>query len=384
VAVHPEVALQTTFYGDHIATLKPFNGKLYAGYGDYGSNTGPIAVRAFDPVAGEFTDSMLTSATEAIYIYRELGGKLYAPNIDTRGGGSGYAVGTPGAPGALDTWQDVITVDGIHMFDMNTWNGSDLFQSGTASNGDGIVYRSTDGGATWTESLRMLAGQTSTHNTNNIDVRIHGLGLYQGKLYADMEQVVLAGGGIYYSSGKKALPSMVFDGTSWTTGPTLTTYGHTSHPEEFAGKLVYMDNSLGAGHLMGYNGSKVSQVYNPKGKNAGPDYVNDYTIADGVLYALVSDYRIVSTTNLTTWSLLATAPTGSRSIGILDDTLYLGGVGGNLYRYSDPLTSVMTLSDGSEMTLAVVPEPSTIVLLLVGIASVLMGQRYAYKRAGAR
>src|SRR5689334_2349445 len=82
VAVHPEVALQTTYYGDHIATLKPFNGRLYAGYGDYGANTGPIAVRAYDPTLGAFTDPMLSSATEAIYIYRNINGNLYAPNID--------------------------------------------------------------------------------------------------------------------------------------------------------------------------------------------------------------------------------------------------------------------------------------------------------------
>src|SRR4051812_25423164 len=86
VATHPEVAAQTTSYGNLIATLKPFNGRLYAGYGDYNANTGPIAVRAYDPALGGFTDPMLSSATEAIYIYRNLNNKLYAPNIDTRGG----------------------------------------------------------------------------------------------------------------------------------------------------------------------------------------------------------------------------------------------------------------------------------------------------------
>ena len=30
VATHPEVAAQTTYYGDHIATLKPFNGRAPA------------------------------------------------------------------------------------------------------------------------------------------------------------------------------------------------------------------------------------------------------------------------------------------------------------------------------------------------------------------
>src|SRR6185295_1110008 len=143
VAVHPEVATQPTWTGDRIVTLKPFNGKLYAGYGDYGANTGPIEIRAFDPSLGTFTDSYLSSFTEAIYIYRALDGKPYAPNIDTRGGGAGYAVGTAGSP---DTWQDVIPVDGIHMFDMNKL-GNDLFMGG-ASGDDGVVWRSTDGGQT--------------------------------------------------------------------------------------------------------------------------------------------------------------------------------------------------------------------------------------------
>ena len=49
--------------------------------------------------------------------------------------GSGYAVGAPGTPPALDTWQDQITVDGVHMFDMNTFNGTDIYQAGVAGNG---------------------------------------------------------------------------------------------------------------------------------------------------------------------------------------------------------------------------------------------------------
>src|SRR6185295_5367496 len=367
VAIHPEVAQQTTVYGDHIATLKPFKGKLYAGYGDYGANTGPIAVRAFDPSAGAFTDPMLTSQTEAIYIYRELGGKLYAPNIDTRGGGSGYAVGTAGNP---DTWQDVITVDGVHMFDMNTFNGTDLFQGGTAGNGDGIVYRSTDGGATWTESLRMLAGQNLDKNPNNVDVRIHGLGLYQGKLSADMEQVVLSGSSIYYATGKNALPSMVFDGTSWTTGPMLTSSGYMSHPEEFAGDLVYLTDGLFASPMFAYNGKRAAQIYNSKGKNATSDYIYDYTIADGVLYALTSDEHVVSTTDLKNWSQLPDiAPSGARSSGLLNDVLYVGGKGGDLWRYSDPLAAATMMSSELSMV-AAVPEPSTLAMFLLGLLAV--------------
>lgn len=369
VAVHPEVATQTTFYGDHIATLKPFNGRLYAGYGDYGSNTGPIAVRAYDPTLGGFTDSMLTSATEAIYIYREIDGRLYAPNIDTRGGGSGYAVGNPGIDGALDSWTDQITVDGVHMFDMNTFNGSDLFLGGTAGNGDGIVYRSTDSGATWQESLRMPAGVGAPNNETYADIRVHGLGLYQGKLYADMEQIgVFSGGGIYYTSGKKALPSMVFDGTAWTTGPTLTTSGYMAHPEEFAGKLIYLTDGLFASKLYGYNGKRVAQAYNAKGKNAGSDFIYDYTIVDGALYALTADNRVITTTDLATWSLIGIAPSDTRSIGVLDGTLYLGGVHGVLYRYSDPLAV-------AALTAIAVPEPSAMLLVFAGAACLAVKER---------
>jgi len=71
-------------------------------------------------------------------------------------------------------------VSGIHMFDMNTWNGTDLFQTGADGN-DGIVYRSMDGGATWSQSLRVP--------TVSDFARVYGLGRYQGKLYADVEQI---------------------------------------------------------------------------------------------------------------------------------------------------------------------------------------------------
>jgi hypothetical protein len=385
VAVHPEVAAQTTSYGNHIATLKPFNCLLYAGYGDYGANTGPIAVRAYDPSLGSFTDSMLTSQTEAIYIYREIAGKLYAPNIDTRGPGAGYAVGAPGAPGSLDSWQDQINVDGVHMFDMNTLNGTDLYLGGTAGNGDGIVYRSSDGGGTWSESHRRPAGVGAA---NYVDIRIHGLGLYQGKLYADAEQVATySGGGIYYTSGQKALACMVFDGTSWTDGPVLTKTGYMSHPEEFAGKLVYLTDGLFASPLFAYNGSKAAQVYNAKGKNAGSDYVYDYTIDNGVLYALTSDGQVTTTTDLKTWTFLDHSATGlrdangvsvARSIGVLDGTLYVGGLHGDLYRYSAPLASSASLASFNA-----IPEPTAAGVTLIALATSLVWRARRQARAAA-
>src|SRR5688572_31202652 len=113
IAVHPDAAAQSTALGQTLQTLKPFNGKLYAGFGDYGVNTGPIAVRAFDPAAGGFGASALTAETEALLIYREIGGRLYAPHIDPWPSPppavefGGYSLGVMnGAGGAGETWSD--------------------------------------------------------------------------------------------------------------------------------------------------------------------------------------------------------------------------------------------------------------------------------------
>src|SRR5687768_11515389 len=87
VATHPDAAAQPTARGQILSTLKPFNGKLYAGFGDYGVNTGPIGIRAFDPASGRFSNQLLTTPreglppiqgaqSEAIYLYREIRGQL--------------------------------------------------------------------------------------------------------------------------------------------------------------------------------------------------------------------------------------------------------------------------------------------------------------------
>src|SRR6185295_14133692 len=163
---------------------------------------------------------------------------------------------------------------------------------------------------------------------------------------------------------------MVFDGTSWTDGPILD--GIMTHPEEFAGKLVYQTNHAGifASSLMQFDGKRDTAAYNPKGKNPGTTAFYDYTIDNGVLYGLLSDGRIIDTTDLSHWSVFGQGPSGGRSLGILDGTFYVGGVGGDLWRYSDPLPSSMALMTSQASMFAAVPEPSSLLLLLVGVACV--------------
>src|SRR5687768_9794362 len=73
IGTHPGASAQSTSVGKQIATLFPWKGKLYAGYGDYGASTGPIDLYAFDPDSQKFTFQWEAN-TEAIYIFRAFNG----------------------------------------------------------------------------------------------------------------------------------------------------------------------------------------------------------------------------------------------------------------------------------------------------------------------
>jgi hypothetical protein len=76
---------QRTAVGRVIATLQVFDGRLYAGYGDYTADTGPIEITPVDLATGRIGGSLLSFATEAIYGYRQIGDELFAADIDPRG-----------------------------------------------------------------------------------------------------------------------------------------------------------------------------------------------------------------------------------------------------------------------------------------------------------
>ena len=332
VATHPDATQQATALGQTIQTLKPFNGKLYAGFGDYFSNTGPIGVRAFDPATGAFGPQMLSAQTEALLIYREIGGKLYAPHIDPWPSPpppdemGGYSLGI--ANGTTETWTDHRVVPGIHMLDVATFDGHDLWIAGSRLNAtggtDGVAWRSQDGGATWEVSLVVPPQRTGA-----TIARLYAIQAYNGKLYTQ-PQDSNPGDATW---GPQSV-SKVFDGTSWSNGPSLGggVIGNMWHPETFAGELVW-DRLHGgsAGRMSKFNGTRTALAY--------PDFnttIYDYTIDGDLLYALASDGRILQTSDLVAWSLFDTAPASARSIGVLDGTLYLGGTGGQLFRYPEP------------------------------------------------
>lgn len=337
VGVHPDAAAQPTAIGRTLSTLKPFAGKIYAGYGDYNANTGPINVRAFDPDAGQFTPSLLSVLTEHILVYREIGGKLYTPIIDTSaggGGGTGFAVGT-----AEGSWQNLLPVGGIHMFDVGSLDGQKIIMTGAVTGPTyyATAWESPDGVNNW--SVSHVEPPPS-----NYFGRFYGLGNFQGKLWTEARFADLSGG-----PGRSNTPySSVYDGTSWSQGPDLLPGGGQTvwRPEAFKDHMVYLTLHSGfqASRLYKFDGTTAGQAYvDPAG--AAASLFRDFAITEDYFYGLLSDGRLMQTTDLENWTVFDTTSPAMRSIAVMDGVLYLGSENAELFAYSAAVPETFVLGD---------------------------------------
>jgi hypothetical protein len=68
-------------YARSLWALQPWHGKLYLGYGDAVTNTGPTQVIAFDPATSKF-ETETTLDEEAIFTYRVIGDRMFVPGAD--------------------------------------------------------------------------------------------------------------------------------------------------------------------------------------------------------------------------------------------------------------------------------------------------------------
>ena len=189
---------QKTPVGRQIATLEVFNGRIYAGYGDYSADAGPIAILPIDLATGAIGKVLLSHATEAIHIFRQVGSALFAPDIDPRGTRlAGFARGVAGAP--ADTWTDEKVVTATHIFDVATFDGSDLWLFGSLRD-DALAWRSTDDGKSWVTELTVRPWAVGSFS------RFYSAFVLGGKLYT---QAADFPGGLQTTS-------LVYDGKSWS------------------------------------------------------------------------------------------------------------------------------------------------------------------------
>jgi hypothetical protein len=317
LGVHPQAVAQPTARGRIIGGLLGWKGQVYLGYGDINANTGPITVTSWDPAAAAFRTHWV-SGTEAIYNYRPIGGRLYAPALDPGAPPAEFAVGEP--------WADRAHVGAWHAFDMTTLIGRDLWLVGQQE-GNAAAWRSLDGGTTWA-----LARWVPPGAVNHV-ARFHFAGVYQGKLYLHP-----------WDSSGTGPTSHVFDGVTWSNGPNLLPVAGATgwRPVVYAGRMVYQTRqpveNAGA-QLLAFDGLQATLPL--------ATGIYDFAVSGPELYALTVTGAVLRTTDLLSWSPVGTAPPGSRTIATVLGRLYVGTTDSQLYRLRQPLARAGRLVTGT-------------------------------------
>lgn len=323
LATHPQAAAQSTTRGKTLTDLEIQDGILYAGYGDYEANTGPIEINPFDISGGDFTGSVLSIPTEEAMVIRSIGGNLYVPMTDPQ---LGWTVDVGFATNQGGTWVNRYEAPAVHVFDVATLSGSDLWMVGSAEdpqNIGAIAYRSTDGGATWT--VVRTAGTPQEGYA-----RYYWAAAIGGKMYLQAQ-------------GTADTNLQIFDGTSWTTSALNVCQATDS------GRVVVFDDKIvcaseWANTVNVFDGTTVQSAT----LSMLSSRLNDLYVADdGYLYG-VADGGVVRSTDGLTWEQLSNSM-GGASIAVAGDYVYIGTTDAKLYRSTTTIAAMTpitpTLSD---------------------------------------
>ncbi len=310
VGTHPQAVNQPdTSTGRQLKSLAAWNGKVYAGYGDYDKNTGPVSVTPFNPMTNSFaTTPEHIADTEEIEIWSTIGTKLYGVHTDPKShNGATYSVAD--ASSGKPVWTNVYKATMTHVFGIASLSPTDLFLVGSLDEGSAYnevakVFRSTDGGVTWNQSLSV-----PSRGGFNRMMFVAKLG---DKIYAQNLSTS------DFNGAQPQTQAWVLSGTSWSkTTPIALTY-NPHNGAEFAGKILAQTSPSG-GSLVAYDGRSTTTVRSS---------VRDYKVhSDGYVYILTyanSDMFVMRSKDLTTWEQVTAAPNNSRSLAVLGNTLYIG------------------------------------------------------------
>lgn len=322
---------QPTAEGRQLATLQVFGRRLYAGYGDYTADTGPIAIAAIDLDTGAIGPTLLSYASEAVLIFRQLGGELFAPDIDPRRTQmGGFARGVAGA--AVDQWTDEKVVRATHIFDAATFDGRDLWLFGSLGS-NAVAWRSVDRGRTWTEAL------TVSPRWPGAFARFYSAVTLRGLLYA---QAVDFPGGAHRES-------RVFDGERWTDGPRLLPPDMSDHDvfpwraQLLGAEAIYLDQHAATSHrpvrLYRFDGRQARVAFGPadRRRTAGPEHlVVDAVVEGETAFVLNRLQEVWSSSDLAEWRRRAVFDAGAgeraTSIAVSGGDLYVGTDQSRVYR----------------------------------------------------
>jgi hypothetical protein len=287
-----------------IHTLLWFDGKLWSGYGDGVLNTGPTALTPLTPS----TDTWGTATslpTEEISQLRSFNVRgvdtLYVPFTDPIGlsfGGPDYASG-------VSSFSAVHKFGAAHVFDMAQRPGrNDIWACGSDNDSnDGTVWRSTDGGSTWSQ---VRAAAPPDPSDPDQYVRFYSCGWVKKVFYAlpssDLPETFM--------------PVHTFKpGVGWsTTAQSSSIHMHDAH--SYAGKLVYLDKRLSdnSAPVMSVNSGSITSL----GISA------EDLSQDGFILYRLSGTAVYSTVDLVNWNVEATAPADATSLEVIGGTVYVG------------------------------------------------------------
>ncbi len=319
VGTHPNAAVQPeTSTGRQLKSLIGWNGKIYAGYGDYDKNTGPVALKPFDPVSNTFASTSEHIAdTQSVEIMRTIGDKIYVLHADPGShDGPAYSVGDTSTGKAV--WKNMTNITMTHVYGITSGSSpSELFLAGQLDEGSAYnevakVYRSTDGGATWTESLSVRS-----RGGYNRMMFVAKLG---DKIYAQNLSTA------DFNGAQPQTQAWVFGGSSWSKATPIAQTYNPYDGTEFMGKILAKSSTEG-GSLLAYDGRSTYTLRSN---------VRDYKVhSDGYVYALSynnNDMAVMRSKDLASWEQIAVTPNNARSIAILNNTLYIGTSDSELYK----------------------------------------------------
>ncbi len=194
-------AIRTPYSTIH--TLKAFQGRIYMGYGDW-NNHPAVVINSYRPATEKFHWEF-SANTDSIGVLREIAGRLWVPHTDP----VHYDDFKDLSYLSDGVWRDMAPFGMLHVFDIATLTGSDLWCVGsrtvTDTNvGGAAVFRSVDGGRTWTD--------VTVPSTQ--DRYYYGFAL-RGRFYVVDARYDESGAGQRFST---LWPSQIFKATTIGTG----------------------------------------------------------------------------------------------------------------------------------------------------------------------
>lgn len=302
-------------YARNVWDLQAFEGRIYAGYGDFSLNAGGVALTAYDPKTKAFVQERKTQE-QGIFRYRVTADRLLATGNDPSGD----------APSIFlregNDWREISAPKSKHAFDA-LFHGGKLFV--TIQEGGGRVVESADGGATWGTSHGPL-DPIRTFSLFELNRILH-VSSYDGAVHRYTGKGFARAAGIKVKPGPKDLPSGRTWGDSWVVHKPVNLA-----PEElyYVAWNVHIDFRQKLSH---YNGAglfvavgNASQAVPLKG------LAEDVVVSGKQAYAVTNEggkgkytIRVYAGRRgafKEVFSMPSEAP--ARSLEILDGDLYLG------------------------------------------------------------